>query len=145
MSTKFSTTLCTAIFALTLTQCSGGEAQFTNGRQAVTEGRYGAAIPQLEAYLDAQPKGKNASRAQFFIAKANLGLGKLDAAREAFEATLTRYPTSLEAHKARYKLAVIDMVQGNADAAREAFSKLAANPNGPLAPEAKMMAEFLAK
>jgi len=116
---------------------------FGEGRAKVTEGRYDDAIPSLSRYIEKHPQGRNASRAQFFIAKAHLGRGDLAAARQAFETVIRVYPDSLEAHKSRYKIALVDLCEGREDDARKRFRELADHPDGPLAPEAAAMTAFL--
>jgi hypothetical protein len=49
----------------------------------------------------------------------------------------------LEAHKSRYKLALIDLWQRNTDKAHHQFLSLAEKPDGPLAPEAKAMSDYI--
>ena len=116
---------------------------FVSGRELVTQGRYADAIPLLRGYIQDHPSGKHASRAHFFIAKAQIGLGDLTAARAAFLETIGRHPESLEAHKSRYKLGMIDFWEGDRAAARKRFAGLADRPDGSLAPEAKAMLDFL--
>lgn len=128
--------------AFGLSSCSADS--FTKGRTVVTVGNYTDAIVHLNEYLKKNPEGKDASRAHFFIAKAQLGLGDFTSARETFERIQVSFPASLEAHKSRYKLAMLDLVEGNRERALSIFRDLANQPDGPLAPEAKMMAEFLA-
>lgn len=119
-------------------------ALFKEGRSLVTQGRYAHAVPTLEQYLREHPRGKHASRAGLFLGKAHLGLGQWDEAAAAFTLTIERYPQSLEAHKARYKLAVVALLRGDTADARDRFAAMARSPDGPLAPEAKAAAEFLA-
>ena len=110
---------------------------------AFQRGDYEAAIPLLREYLRKYPNGRNASRAQFFLGKAYIGLGRLSEAAIEFDATVRNYPGTLEAHKSRYKLAMIAYWQGDSIEARRRFEKLADNPDGTLAPEARAMAEYL--
>ena len=124
---------------------SGSADNFTQGRLMVTEGRYEEALPLLEKYLTEEPRGKFASRAHFFIAKAHMGLGRFDMARQAFETTVREFPDTLEGHKSKYKLALLDYLEGRIDEARRKFKSLADHPDGPLAPEAQAMAEFLGR
>lgn len=120
-----------------------GSDKFQRGRALVCQGAYAEAIPVLEQYLAESPRGKHASRARFFIAKAHLGQLHFDAARKAFQQTVQDYPGSLEAHKSRYKLAQLDFLQGRVVEALGAFEKAAHTPNGPLAPEAAAFADYL--
>jgi len=121
----------------------GAGGPFGRGRLAVMQGDYEEAIPLLNEYLQKDPGGKYASRAQFFVGKAYIGLGRLAEARIAFNATVNNYPGTLEAHKSRYKLAMITFWQGDVAEARRQFEELADNPDGTLAPEARQMAEYL--
>jgi TolA-binding protein len=121
----------------------GARGPFGRGRRAVTEARYTDAIPELEQYLRDYPAGRNAGRARLFLGKARLGLDELDAAREQFEAVLRDYPESLEAHKSRYKLGLVALLRGNSEEALAVFSKMADEPDGPLAPEAQAMRRYL--
>ena len=116
---------------------------FVSGRELVTQGRYADALPLLQGYLRDHPSGKHASRAHFFIAKAYIGLGNPAAARAAFQETIRQHAESLEAHKSRYKLGMIDFWEGDRAAARKRFAGLADRPDGPLAPEAGAMRDFL--
>lgn len=118
--------------------------EFLRARQLVLDGRYDEALPALDAFLQRYGSGKYASRAQFFRGKVRIGQGRYVEARREFEQTMRDFPSSDEAQKARYKIAMIDMVQGRRAEALRAFQQLAEDPDGPLAPEARMMVEFLA-
>ncbi len=135
---------------LTLAGCGAAPGRHPNAHQQfeairlkVIHGDYQASITELRAFLKDHPGSKDASRASFFIAKAWIGLGKLDEASRQFQATIASYPESEEAHKSRYKLAMIDLWQGRSAQALDAFETLAANPSGPLAPEAAGFAAYL--
>lgn len=117
---------------------------FQTGRTYVTRGWYQQAITTLDNYLADYPEGRYASRTQFFLAKAYLGLEDLEWAKAEFALTVRRFPSSLEAHKSRYKMALIALWQGNRVSALEQFQDLADQPDGPLAPEARIMAKYLA-
>jgi outer membrane protein assembly factor BamD (BamD/ComL family) len=119
------------------------DATFGEGRWLVTVGSWDEGIAVLEAYLAHHPRGENASRATFFIAKAHIGRGDLATAATWFERTISDYPDSLEANKSRYKLAMIDLWRGDPDAAEKRFASLAAAPDGPLAAEAGAMLGYL--
>ena len=123
----------------------GGQAsrEFDAARLLVTQGKYAEAIPKLQTFQQQHPNHADASRAQFFIAKAYLGMDDLVSARSAFESVIQTYPGSLEAHKSEYKLALIDLWEGRSDEAVARFRSLAEHPNGPLAPEAKAMLHYL--
>jgi hypothetical protein len=85
--------------------------------------------------------GERARTRKLFVqGRRQVTQGEADA---EFAATALEYPESLEAHKSRYKRAVIAMRQGRLDDARRAFAELADRPDGPLAPEARMMHEYL--
>lgn len=121
--------------------CSQGPAppdRFEAIRQLVCDGKYEQALPQLKAY-----SGKHESRAALFMGKAHLGLGDYPAARKAFEAGVRKFPDTLEAHKCRYKLALLSYLEGDNETAKNAFEKLAADKDGPLAPEAAAFAKFI--
>jgi TolA-binding protein len=120
-----------------------GASEFKHARALVSQGRYADAIAALDTYLQARPRGAHASRAAFFLAKAKLGRGDIEGARAAFERTRREYPGSLEANKARYKLAFLLLLEGKRQDARAAFEALADHPDGPLAPEARAMAQYL--
>jgi TolA-binding protein len=117
--------------------------QFQDARQLVVDGKYRAAVPALEKYIDQEPNHKNASRAGLFLFKAHLAQGQFDDAAKWCQWTIRQHPASLEAHKCRYKLAVLALVQGQHDDARQQFADMAKNPDGPLAAEAAAMAKFL--
>ncbi|MCR9145435.1 MAG: outer membrane protein assembly factor BamD [bacterium] len=116
---------------------------FRRGRQLIIEGDYVRARKSLENYLAQHPNGKFASRAIFFIAKAEVGLGNFAAARSAFQRVLAQHPATNEAHKARYKMAMLDLFEGRREAALRKFRKLAKYPDGTLAPEARAMVHYL--
>ncbi|MEM0967289.1 MAG: hypothetical protein AAGJ81_14175 [Verrucomicrobiota bacterium] len=116
---------------------------FLASRELVMEGRFAEAKKGFVEYLSAQPTGKFASRASFFVAKCDLGLGDLPAARIAFENCRELYPNTNEAEKSSYKLAFIDLLEGNENRALEILRDLAANPRGTLSPEAAALAGFL--
>jgi TolA-binding protein len=116
---------------------------FSEGRLLVTDGHYQEAIGALRGYLGEYPDGSYGSRARFFVAKAYLGLGQLALARVEFQTTIKIYPESLEAHKSRYKLGMIDLWEGKRRQAHLRFQELAEAPDGPLAPEAAAMSNYL--
>ncbi len=116
---------------------------FLEGRELVVMGRYEEAVFVVERYLSAYPRGKYASRAYLFLGKAYLGQLKLDDAARVFDDGSRRFPETLEGHKCRYKRAVVDLLRGDSAAARGCFAKLADNPDGPLAPEARAFERYL--
>jgi TolA-binding protein len=116
---------------------------FLRGRGLVTTGEYAEAIPVLEGYLNANPRGQYAGRAGLFLGKAHVALGQFDEAKKAFEDTVKNSPKTLEGHKCRYKLAFVSLLTGDIDDATAKFDDLATHPDGPLAPEAKALARFL--
>ena len=117
--------------------------QFQDARQLVLDGKYQAAVPALEKYIDRKPKHKNASRAGLFLFKAHVAQDQFDDAAKWCEWTIREHPASLEAHKCRYKLAVLSLVQGKQEDAQKRFAQMAKNPDGPLAAEAAAMEKFL--
>ncbi|MCI5139996.1 MAG: hypothetical protein D3922_16665 [Candidatus Electrothrix sp. AR1] len=126
--------------------CSAGKGDlFLQGRKAVTQGRFQEAIPLLRRYLEAAPKGKHASRALFFIGKADIGLGEYDSAQAIFVSLIRDWPATLEAQKAQYKLALLDFWLGNVDNARERLAAMTSHPDSPLVPEAVAMLRYLEK
>lgn len=122
-----------------------GGGDFTSGRELVCRGEFDKGIGKLEEYLKDEPRGKFASRAQFFVAKAHMGKLDLDAATTAFQKTIDDHAGSLEAHKARYKLAQILLLQGDEKGALAAFEKIVAKQDSPLVPEATAYADHLEK
>jgi TolA-binding protein len=124
--------------------CSSGTGDhFLQGRKAVTQGRFQKAIPLLRRYLEVAPKGKHASRALFFIGKADIGLGEYDKAQAVFASLIRDWPATLEAKKAQYKLAMLDLWRGNTDNARKRLTAMTSHPDSPLAPEATAMLRYL--
>ena len=117
--------------------------RFDTGRLLVTQGKYEDGIGYLEAYLEKNPNGVNASRARFFIAKAYIGMGKLETARLMFMETIEMHPDSDEAKKSRYKLAMIDLWQGNIKAAKDRLYQENQILDNPLAPESNAMLKYL--
>ncbi len=136
------------VFLAALTGCgkagaSAASKENFTGRQLVIEGKYKEAIPVLEAYLRENPKGKYASRSGLFLGKAHLALGQMVEAEKAFADTAAKQPATLEAHKCRYKLAMVSLIRGDREDALKRFDELANRPDGPLAPEAKAMGDYL--
>lgn len=107
-------------------------------REMVCDGEYQAAIPKLKSY-----SGTNNSRAGLFLGKAYLGLGDIENAKAAFESTSKKFPKTVEAHKCQYKLALLSYFSGETESAKAQFERLANEPDGPLAAEARAFAEFL--
>ena len=137
---------CLAIFLLLAGFAGCGHAanaQFQDARALVTQGRYQEAVPALEAYLKAQPNGKDASRAGLFLFKSQAALGDLVEARKWCDWTVVQHPKSLEAHKCRYKMAMIALWEGRRGVALEEFEAISQQPSGPLAAEATAMVRFL--
>lgn len=122
-----------------------GKELFLQGRELVVSGRYQDAVPLLAKYLHLHPNGKHASRAGLFLGKAYLALGDFSKAREAWQLTIQNHAATLEGHKCRYKLALLLMLEGERAKAIEAFGRLAAAPDGPLAPEATAMKKYLSE
>ncbi|MEL6547026.1 MAG: tetratricopeptide repeat protein, partial [Myxococcota bacterium] len=118
---------------------------FRAARTLVTQGQYEQSVQALEGYLARWPQGKHASRATLFLGKANAALGDWEAAQSAWQSTAELFPKSPEAHKARYKLAMTALWRGDPDSALRQFKSLAAEPDGPLAPEATAMARYLSE
>ncbi|RWX51860.1 Tetratricopeptide repeat [Candidatus Electrothrix marina] len=126
--------------------CFAGKGDlFLQGRKAVTQGRFQEAIPLLRRYLEAVPKGKHASRALFFIGKADIGLGEYDSAQAVFVSLIRDWPATLEAQKAQYKLAMLDLWLDNVDNARKRLAAMTSHPDSPLVPEAAAMLRYLEK
>lgn len=109
-------------------------------RAEVCAGNYDAALPKLKAY-----RGKHESRAGLFLGKIAMVKGDFAEAKREFQRVVDTFPGSDEHHKCRYKLAVVAMLEGDRDSARKQFQALADKPDGPLAPEATAMAEFLSE
>ncbi len=118
-------------------------ATFAAIRADVLRGDYETTPDRLAKFIDAHPKHPDASRAGLFIGKCFLALGDLPAARQAFQTTVDTYPGTLEEHKCRYKLAVVTMLEGDREDAIRQFAAMADEPDGPLAPEAAAMAQYL--
>ena len=137
--------LLAAVLLLAVSGCgrSNDAKQFHDARNLLIGGKYDQALPALDAYLETNSEGKFRSRAQFLIAKAQLGRGNLKEAKAAFVRTKNLYPQTLEAHKARYKLALVAMLEGRDQDAILQFERMARAPEGPLAPEAGAMARYL--
>jgi len=147
-------TVLLVVLATGLTGCSRaaklpknkrGSAEFEAIRLRVTHGEYREAVPQLTAFIDANPSHPDASRAGMFIGKCMMAQGDLPAARQAFETTIETYPGTAEDHKCRYKLALLTLLEGDRQGAINQFETLANTPGGPLAPEATAMAAYLRK
>ena len=139
----FSSVLLAALMGCGKARAPAAPKENFTGRQLVIEGKYKEAIPELEAYLRDNPKGKFASRSGLFLGKAHLALGQMDEAEKAFADTAAKHPGTLEAHKCRYKLALVAFFRGDLHNALKRFDELANRPDGPLAPEAKAMGDYL--
>ncbi|RWX44554.1 Tetratricopeptide repeat-containing protein [Candidatus Electrothrix aarhusensis] len=134
------------LFLLISSDCFAGKGDlFLQGRKAVSQGRFQEAIPLLRRYLEAAPKGKHASRALFFIGKADIGLGEYDSAQAVFASLIRDWPATLEARKAQYKLAMLDIWLGNVNNARKRLAAMTSHPDSPLVPEAAAMLRYLEK
>lgn len=126
--------------------CSGGKSDlFLQGRKAVTQSRFQEAILLLRRYIEVAPKGEHASRALFFIGKADIGLGEYDNAQAVFASLIRDWPATLEARKAQYKLAMLDLWLGNTENARKRLAAMTSHPDSPLVPEAAAMLRYLEK
>lgn len=147
VATRSSVKAVAYVVLVCLAGCGGADKQaersFHEGREQVTRGRYDDGMKLLREYLDGQPGGRFASRADFLIGKALIGQGKFDEGTKAFRQVIEKYPKSLEAHKSRYKLALVDMLAGREAEANKEFADLAARKDGPLTPEATAMSRWL--
>ena len=134
---------CSLLAGCGASEIDATERAFSNGREAVTAGRYSEGRKRLINYLEENAEGRYASRAQFFIAKLFLGEGNLVEAHHAFSLTMDRFPTSLEARKSRYKLAMIALIQGDRRLATSHFAAVANADANALRPEAEAMGRWL--
>ena len=134
---------------LILQGCGSGSREnrdlFFEGKALVESGHYEDGKNHLNSYLELQPRGQFASRANLFLAKSYMGMGSLAAATSEFSALIERYRSTPEAKKAHFKLAMIAMIQGNKSEARERFSRIVNDHQGPLLPEAELMLIYLSR
>ena len=115
------------------------DAQFLIGQSHLTAGRYADAVPPLEAYLAANPKGDVADFALAHLAVARLGLGQLDDAWKTLASLSARFPRSRSLAPTRLRLAEAALAAHQAERAAEQFRLVAgdatsstrASPNRP--------------
>jgi cellulose synthase operon protein C len=101
------------------------DAQFLIGQSRLTAGRYGDAVPPLEAYLAANPKGDVADFALAHLAAARLGLGQVDDAWKTVANLSERFPRSRSLAPTRLRLAEAALAAHQTERAAEQFRLVA--------------------
>ena len=101
------------------------DAQFLIGQSHLTAGRYAEALPPLEAYLSANPKGDVADFALAHLAAAQLGLGQLDEAWKTMADLAERFPHSRSLAPTRLRLGEAALAAHQAERAAEQFRLVA--------------------
>ena len=110
------------------------DAQFLIGQSYLTAGRNREAVPPLEAYLAANPKGDVADFALAHLAVARLGLGQLDLAWKTMATLADRFPKSRALAPTRLRLGEAALAADQAERAAEQFRLVADDgtlPNEP--------------
>jgi TolA-binding protein len=105
-----------------------GNAQFLIGQSSVAAGRYADAVPPLEAYLKANPRGDVADVALAHLAAAQVGLRNLDLAWKMLASLTERFPGSHSLTSTRLRLAEAAMTAHEPARAAEQFRLVAASP-----------------
>ncbi|MGQ5702311.1 tetratricopeptide repeat protein [Sandaracinobacteroides sp. A072] len=75
-----------------------GEAAYVSGYQLYTKGDHAGAIKTLTAFLEANPKHRRASNAQFWIGRSMMAQDKTAEAAKAFLSGYQKYPRGDRAH-----------------------------------------------
>ena len=101
------------------------DAQFLIGQSHLTAGRHAEALPLLEAYLAANPRGDVADVALAHVVVARLGLGELDQAWTTLAALAERFPRSRSLARTRLRLAEAALGAHQAERAAEQFRLVA--------------------
>jgi cellulose synthase operon protein C len=101
------------------------DAQFLVGQSYLTAGRYAEAVPPLEAYLAANPKGDVADFALAHLAVARLGLGQLDEAWKTMADLAERFPRSRSLAPTRLRLGEAALAAHQAERAAGQFRLVA--------------------
>ena len=113
------------------------DAQFLVGQSQLTAGRHAEAVPLLEAYLAANPKGDVADVALAHLVVARLGLGDLESAWKTLATLAERFPKSRSLAPTRLRLAEAALAAHQAERAAEQFRLVAGDgkpsdePAGP--------------
>jgi TolA-binding protein len=111
------------------------DAQFLIGQGHVGAGRYAEAIPSLQAYLHANPRGDVADVALAHLAAAQVGIGRLDDARKTLADLAERFPRSKALPPTRLRFAEAALAANQPERAAEQFRHVAGvapDANSPL-------------
>ncbi len=101
------------------------DAQFLMGQSHLTGGRFADAIPLLEGYLAANPKGDVADVALGHLVVARLGLGELDPAWKTLATLAEKFPKSRSLAPTRLRLAEAALAAHQAERAAAQFRLIA--------------------
>ncbi|MHB1558329.1 MAG: tetratricopeptide repeat protein, partial [Isosphaeraceae bacterium] len=105
------------------------DAQFLLGQSHLEAGRFAEAIPPLEGYLAAQPRGEVAEFALADLVAAQVGVKRLDDAGRALETLARQFPHATTLPGARVRHAEAALAAGQFERAVEQF-RLAAGSAG---------------
>jgi cellulose synthase operon protein C len=102
------------------------DAKFLVGQSHLTAGRFAEAVPMLESYLKARPKGDVADVALAHVVAARLGQNQLDLASKALTELAGRFPRSQSLASTRLRVAEAALAAHQAERAAEQFRLVAA-------------------
>ena len=110
------------------------DAQFLLGQSQLTAGRHADAVPMLEAYLAANPRGDVADVALAHLVVARLGLGELESAWKTLATLAERFPQSRSLAPTRLRVAEAALAAHQAERAAEQFRLVAGHGKRPVDP-----------
>ena len=118
---------------------AAANAQYLVGQGHFEAKRYADAIPELEKYVEANPKGEMVANALTYLVWARMELGQLDEASTLLKDLSKRFPKfeSLSSTRLRMGWALLENDQP-LDAAAEFAALVEAKADDPLAPEAAL-------
>lgn len=100
----------------------------------LTEQKYSAAIPALQAYIQAYPEGQYIASAYYWLGETQTIADDLDEAKKAFQTVIDKYPNSPKVVDASLKLAMVYEDGGQYDKALQLFEDVKQKfPNTPQA------------
>ena len=102
-----------------------GNARFLIGQSHLAAGRFSEAVPPLEAYLAANPRGDVADIALAHLAAARLGLLEIDEAWKTLATLAERFPKSKSLATTRLRLAEAALAAHQNERAAEQFRLVA--------------------
>lgn len=105
----------------------------------LTEQKYSAAIPALQAYIQDYPNGQYIASAYYWLGETQTIADDLDDAKKAFQTVIDKYPNSPKVVDASLKLAMVYEDGGQYDKALQLFEDV--KQKYPNTPQAKLASE----